>query len=349
MTLSMKRIVVMGGSFNPPTIAHYRLMAEAINALDAYKGIYVPVSDAYLKRKMRHSKPPVVLSPETRIAMLESMCSYSRMEVSAVEMDTIEARTLPTLLEIQSIYPEAEIYFLSGADKLDLLTHLADKREFLDKFRLLLFSRDKADIDLELKSNAILGRYSDRIVFLPQPSGTEAVSSSSVREKMLQGESCRESLCEGVWNIFKHFGPSDFPNVIDRFKGEYEFLSNIYPCRFSWEGLSYMNAEAAFQSSRCRDMKLRKVFSGCSGNKAIVKGSGIQPYPGWETERMAIMRSILEAKFGQNPGLMESLRSTGDSVLINGNNRRDDFWGMDLYSFLGGNYLGKILMEIRDK
>ena len=345
----MKRIIVMGGSFNPPTIAHHRLMAEAIDALDAYKGIYVPVSDAYLKRKMRHSKPPVVLSPEIRMAMLESMCSDPRMEVSAVEMDTIEARTLPTLMEIQSIYPEAEIYFLSGADKLDLITHLADKREFLDKFRILLFSRDKADIDLELKSNAVLNRYSDRIVILPQPSGTEAISSSGVREKMLHGVSCREALCEGVWNIFKYFGPSDFPDVIDRFKGEYEFLSNSYPCRFSWEGLPYMNAEAAFQSSRCKDMRLRRVFCGVSGHKAIVKGSGIEPYPEWETERTDIMRSILEAKFGQNPGLMENLKSTGDSVLINGNNRRDDFWGMDLYSFRGENYLGKILMAIRDK
>ncbi|MBR3455368.1 MAG: hypothetical protein IKH26_08595 [Bacteroidaceae bacterium] len=30
-----KRIVVMGGSFNPPTLAHYRLMKETLDALDA--------------------------------------------------------------------------------------------------------------------------------------------------------------------------------------------------------------------------------------------------------------------------------------------------------------------------
>jgi len=28
-----KRIVVMGGSFNPPTLAHYKLMKEAIDTL----------------------------------------------------------------------------------------------------------------------------------------------------------------------------------------------------------------------------------------------------------------------------------------------------------------------------
>ena len=50
-----KRIVVMGGSFNPPTLAHYKLMKEAIDALNADIGFFVPVSDAYLKRKMCQS------------------------------------------------------------------------------------------------------------------------------------------------------------------------------------------------------------------------------------------------------------------------------------------------------
>lgn len=71
----MKRIVVMGGSFNPPTLAHYKLMKEAIAVLDADIGFFVPVSDAYLKRKMRHSHPPVVLTPQMRVRMLRSMCS----------------------------------------------------------------------------------------------------------------------------------------------------------------------------------------------------------------------------------------------------------------------------------
>ena len=68
-----KRIVVMGGSFNPPTLAHYKLMKEAIDALDADIGFFVPVSDAYLRRKMRHSHPPVVLSPELRVKIYNSL------------------------------------------------------------------------------------------------------------------------------------------------------------------------------------------------------------------------------------------------------------------------------------
>lgn len=40
--------MVLGGSFNPPSLAHYKLMKEAIDALDADIGFFVPVSDAYL-------------------------------------------------------------------------------------------------------------------------------------------------------------------------------------------------------------------------------------------------------------------------------------------------------------
>ena len=35
MTKENKRMVVMGGSFNPPTLAHFTLMREAIDAIDA--------------------------------------------------------------------------------------------------------------------------------------------------------------------------------------------------------------------------------------------------------------------------------------------------------------------------
>ena len=86
MTKENKRMVVMGGSFNPPTLAHFKLMREAIDAIDGWRGVFVPVSDAYLKRKMRRCHPPVVLSPAMRIKMLQSMCVDSRMSVCDKEI-----------------------------------------------------------------------------------------------------------------------------------------------------------------------------------------------------------------------------------------------------------------------
>ena len=38
----------MGGSFNPPTVTHFKLMKAAIDAIDASIGFFFPASDAYL-------------------------------------------------------------------------------------------------------------------------------------------------------------------------------------------------------------------------------------------------------------------------------------------------------------
>ncbi len=340
----------MGGSFNPPTSAHYRLMKQAVDALGADTGFFVPVSDAYLKRKMRHSHPPVVLSPEMRVRMLQSMCSDdSRLQVCEKEIGTIEARTMPTLQALQEDHPDAELYFVMGGDKIGLLENLTQKRNFLDAFKVVLYSRDDAVLEQSIKANEILSNYLDRIAILPHPEGTEGVSSSLVRERMLRGESSSDMLCPGVWELFKEFTPADFPDTIFRFKDEYNFLNNRYPCRVLWEGLEYQSAETAFQASKCKDEKERKVYASCSTQKAILKGKEQIAYPGWKEAQMSIMESILKAKFEQNPTLKQKLADTGNRILINGNDKHETFWGIDLYSWIGENHLGRIIMNLRDK
>lgn len=349
MGSEVKRIVVMGGSFNPPTVAHHILMQKTIDAIGADKGIFVPVSDAYLRRKMRGCHPPVVLSPEMRIKMLAAMCTDPKMMVCDKEIGTIEARTVPTLIELQADYPDAEIYFLMGSDKLDLLKHLSEKHGFLDMFKVALYSRDKDGLEEMLRENETLSESLDRIEILPQPEGTDHISSSIIRERLLAGESCVDMLCPGVWELLKPFRPEDFHDMIYKFQGEYEFLSNRFVCEFIWEGLRYTNAEAAFQSSKCANPQDRDLFGGLSAKKAMAKGSKITPPEGWEERQTEIMKAVLLAKFSQNPDLMNKLLATGESLLVNGNSQRELFWGVDTYSWRGENNLGKILMEIRNQ
>ena len=321
-----KRIVVMGGSFNPPTLAHYKLMKVAIAALEADMGLFVPVSDAYLRRKLSHNHPPIILSPELRVAMLWAMSEDDRMAVCEKEIGTIEPRTVPTLKSLQEDYPKAELYFLMGADKLDLLVHLNKSRRFLDEFKVVLFSREGKNIEETLRAEPSLSEYLHRIVILPQPEGLDTISSSEVRKRMLEGESCREMLCAGVWELFKKLSPADFPDMIRKFKGENAFLGNRFSCKFIWKGERYGSVEAAV-------LKEKESMSSYE----------------WECNCIDIMEAIVRAKFEQNTSLMESLVKTGKCLLVNGNRIQETFWGVDLYSWQGENHLGKILMKIRDK
>jgi predicted NAD-dependent protein-ADP-ribosyltransferase YbiA (DUF1768 family) len=93
----------------------------------------------------------------------------------------------------------------------------------------------------------------------------------------------------------------------------------------------------------------RKVIASCSIEKAVVKAKAQIPYPGWEEARLDIMESIIKAKFEQNPTLMKKLTDTGNRILISGNRKQETFWDIDLYSWVGENNLGKIIMRTRDK
>lgn len=318
MAADKMKIVVMGGSYNPPTIAHYRLMMRAVDALDADKGLFVPVSDAYLKRKMRKDMRLFVLSPEMRIRMLRSMCTDSRLDVCEKEIGTVEPRTVPTLEALQEDYPMSELYFVMGTDKLGLLCHLTEKCGFLDRFKAVLYSREDSSIEQMIASDEILNQYRERIEVLPVPAGAEGISSTLIRNRMLAGESCVDLLCPGVAELFGRFTPEDFPEVIRQFKDDYAFLSNRYPCQLEWRRQRFKSAEAAFKASS-------------DGNP------------------LEMMEAILQAKFDQNPTLMEKLRQTGTKLLINGTNNNQNFWGVDRYSWRGENNLGKILMKIREK
>ena len=345
-----QKIVIMGGSFNPPTLAHYMLMKHAINAINAEYGYFVPVSDAYLRRKMRHSHPPVVLSPELRIKMLQAMCSGdNKMKVCDKEIGTIEARTLPTLKSFKEEFPEYELYFVIGDDKLELLSHLTEKGSIFETSNIILYSRNLEGIEEILKGHRVLSEHIRNIVVLPQPEGIAGISSSLIRERMLLGESCEELLVPSVWEIFKELHPDDFPDVISSFKGEYDFLNNRYGCFFVWQGIRYNNVESAFHVSKYTDEAERKVLSIMSAEKVVKKSMECTPSIEWEESKLIIMESILLAKFEQNPSLKKRLIETDGRILINGNNKHETYWGVDLYSWRGENHLGKILMTIRDK
>lgn len=198
-----EKIVVMGGSFNPPTIAHYKLMKDAMQVVKADLGYFVPVSDAYLRRKMRYNKSAIVLSPKVRIDMLQCMCADGTMKVSDIEMGTIKARSLETLMAIQEEYPAAQIYFIMGDDKMKLLVHLCKNRDFLENFKVILYSRNEVSLIGSLDGVNIPSGYLDNIIMCPQPEGISGVSSSLIRERLMSGESCDDLLYPGVVKLLK--------------------------------------------------------------------------------------------------------------------------------------------------
>jgi len=140
-------------------------------------------------------------------------------------------------------------------------------------------------------------------------------------------------------------------NKINSFTGEYNFLSNFAPCDISYEGITYLSAEAAFQAAKCADKQNRFKFQHLEPGEAKRLGKKINLRPDWITVKVDIMREIIQIKFSSNSDFKEKLLKTEDAELIEGNTWHDNFWGScecDRCNHKPGkNMLGNLLMEYR--
>lgn len=131
------------------------------------------------------------------------------------------------------------------------------------------------------------------------------------------------------------------------FRGKFDFLSNMHAATFEWDGRTYRNSEAAFQSAKSLDPAVRDEFSEMTGVVAKREGKKVKLRGDWESVKDEIMEEVVRAKFSQNPDLLQKLIDTGDIELMEGNAWHDAYWGVDLKTGKGENHLGIILMKIR--
>jgi ribA/ribD-fused uncharacterized protein len=132
------------------------------------------------------------------------------------------------------------------------------------------------------------------------------------------------------------------------FTGAFKFLSNFYPCEVEYEGIKYPSSEHAYVAAKTTDIIQKYSISEMDSPGDVKRlGKKLKIRPDWEKVKITIMRSIVEAKFDQNPDLMQMLQMTRPHELIEGNSWGDTFWGQSPLG-KGKNELGKILMSVRD-
>lgn len=139
---------------------------------------------------------------------------------------------------------------------------------------------------------------------------------------------------------------------IIEFRSRYKFLSNLYSCSIPYRGLTYFNAEAAFQAQKCASEADKAKYARCR-NPAEARRMGEREThlpADWAEKAPIIMEEILRVKFADRE-LAELLIATGDAVLENGNKEHDNRWGICSCPLCAGreaeNLLGKLLMKLR--
>lgn len=139
------------------------------------------------------------------------------------------------------------------------------------------------------------------------------------------------------------FGP------VNRFVGQHAFLSNFYEASVWVDKQRYLTVEHAYQAAKTNDEQSKKLIREAK-TAAIAKnlGKAVSLRPDWDDVKVEVMTTLVRQKF-QSPFLRALLLKTGDRELIEGNYFNDKFWGFCLKKNIGENWLGKILMQVREE
>ena len=127
----MKRIGVMGGSFNPIHNGHIEIAREAAKQLRLDKVLFIPVGN----------------HPFAKTNMADDKDRYNMVKLSVDREELFEAcdieisrkgfsYTVDTLRELKDIYSDSELFFIVGADILEELGMWKDVSEI---FKLCKF------------------------------------------------------------------------------------------------------------------------------------------------------------------------------------------------------------------
>lgn len=140
---------------------------------------------------------------------------------------------------------------------------------------------------------------------------------------------------------------------IDKFDGQYAFLSNFYDSMICHEYVFYPTVEHYFQAMKSTDLKTRKwIADAPTPGEAKRRGRTIQLRPDWEEVKEQVMLDGLRLKF-KIPALREKLLETRSSELVEGNTWHDNTWGNcscdKCKDIEGKNMLGKLLMKVRSE
>lgn len=138
--------------------------------------------------------------------------------------------------------------------------------------------------------------------------------------------------------------------MINKFRGKYNFLSNMSACRIEYKGRTFHTTENAFMSEKNDSDAWKDFCADVTTTAKLAKSQGrvVNLVDNWDQIKDQVMYEVNRLKFNENP-LKAQLLATGDQEIIEGNSWGDKYWGKDNKTWEGENKLGKILMRIREE
>lgn len=194
---NVKKIGIMGGTFNPIHIGHLLMARWAKDAQGLDEVIFIPTGNPYMKAGSE------ILDGSERLKMVElSIGKEKNFSASTIEIDREgDTYTYETLRELKKSYPDEELYFIVGADSLFSFERWVHPEMILQNCILLAAARNGVKMEeLDQKRNALMEQFGGEIRLFDFPAID--VSSSMIRNRIAEGKSIRylvtDQVCEYI-------------------------------------------------------------------------------------------------------------------------------------------------------
>jgi len=177
----MKKIGILGGTFNPIHLAHLYIAYEAKNQLNLDKVIFIPAGNP------PHKKDKKIIEASLRYNMVcEAIKNYEDFEISKYEVEKEGySYTFETLKQFKA--KDNELYFITGADCLMDIEEWKSPEEIFKLSKFVVFNRAGYNKkNLRIQKDKIEKKFNTTINFLDIID--LEISSSMIRKRIDEGK-----------------------------------------------------------------------------------------------------------------------------------------------------------------
>lgn len=196
-----RRVGVMGGTFDPIHHGHLVAASEVQAWFDLDEVVFVPTGDPWQK-----SDRTVSPAEHRYLMTVIATAANPRFTVSRVDIDRDgPTYTRDTLLDLRAAMPDAELYFITGADALTDIFTWRDPDELFELAQFVGCTRPGYTMD----ADTLAALPAERVTVVEIPA--LAISSTACRERARSGEPVWYLVPDGVVQYISkhHLYPKD--------------------------------------------------------------------------------------------------------------------------------------------
>lgn len=188
MTESRRRIGVMGGTFDPIHHGHLVAASEVQSWFDLDEVVFVPTGQPWQK-----ADRDVSAAEDRYLMTVIATAANPRFTVSRVDIDRDgPTYTIDTLRDLAAAHPDADLYFITGADAMAQILTWRDHDELFDLAHFVGCTRPGHEMD----ETTLAGLPTGRITLVEIPA--LAISSTDCRVRVHSGEPVWYLVPDGV-------------------------------------------------------------------------------------------------------------------------------------------------------